>query len=161
MADQQRAADAFKAAVLAVPEGAWNVPRAPGKWSPAQVVDHVGVSTRVARNAVAGNAGMGGIPKFLRWLPRKTFFEKVLAKGFPVQGRGPAVFAPARDPMPRQKLIEQLDHELSVFVADARAAAAAGTTTFEHTFFGRIAIADYITFNARHLDHHREQLPGA
>jgi hypothetical protein len=159
LADQQRAAEAFKAAALAVPDAVWNVPRAPGKWSPAQVTDHVGVSTRVARNTVVGHAGMGGIPKFLRWLPRRLFFDRVLTNGFPEKGRGPAVFAPAHDPLPRQKLVEQLDAEVRAFAADARAAAAAGKSTFEHPFFGRIAIADYVTFNARHLDHHRAQLP--
>ena len=37
--------------------------------------------------------------------------------------------------------------------------ARAGLTHVEHTFLGRLAVADYIRFNALHLDHHREQLP--
>ena len=46
---QRHAADNFKSAALRVPEPAWNVPRAPGKWSPAQVTDHVGVTTKIGR----------------------------------------------------------------------------------------------------------------
>jgi hypothetical protein len=159
LAAQRRAAAAFTAAALAVPDGAWNVPRAPGKWSPAQVTDHVGVATRVARDAIAEKAGMGGIPGFLRWLPRKLFFDKVLVRGFPTKSKGPAVFAPAHEPKPRAELIAQVEREVAGMEADARAAAANGTSTFEHTFFGRLKIADYVTFNALHFDHHREQLP--
>lgn len=158
---QRTAADAFKAAALEVPDSLWNVPRAPGKWSPAQVVDHVGVSTKVARDAIAEKAGMGGVPKLLRWMARKFYFAKVMANGFPKVGKGPPVFAPAHDPMPRPDLITRLDAEVAAMESDVRAAAAAGKTTFEHTFFGRLAVADYVMFNALHLDHHREQLPGS
>ncbi len=159
LAAQRAAADAFTAAALGVSDGGWNVPRAPGKWSPAQVTDHVGIATRVARDAIAGKAGMGGIPGFLRWLPRRLFFDKVLARGFPVKGKGPAAFAPAHEPKPRAELIAQIEREVAGMERDARAAAANGVTTFEHTFFGRLAIADYVMFNALHFDHHREQLP--
>lgn len=158
---QRRAADAFKHAAADVNDAAWNVPRAPGKWTTAQVVDHVGVSTRVARLAILGEINMGGIPKFLRWLPRVLYFKKVVATGFPKTGKGPPVFAPAPQPAPRPELIRQLDAEIDQLEHAVRALARTGTTHFEHTFFGRVAIADYVMFNAHHLDHHREQLPGA
>ncbi|HVZ48090.1 MAG TPA: hypothetical protein VG916_04865, partial [Gemmatimonadaceae bacterium] len=57
------------------------------------------------------------------------------------------------------ELIAQIEREVAGMERDARAAAANGVTTFEHTFFGRLAIADYVMFNALHFDHHREQLP--
>lgn len=161
LAAQRRGADAFKAAAVAVHDAAWNVPRAQGKWTPAQVTDHVGVSTRVARQAILGEVNMGGLPSFLRWLPRVLYFKKVVASGFPKTGKGPPVFAPARQPAPRPELIRQLDAEIDQLERAVRDLAKAGTTHFEHTFFGRVAIADYVMFNARHLDHHREQLPGA
>ncbi|MDA1082562.1 MAG: DinB family protein [Gemmatimonadetes bacterium] len=158
---QRTAADAFKAAAVKVPDSVWNVPRAPGKWSPAQVTDHVGVSTKVVRDAIAEKGGMGGIPRFIRWLPRKLFFDKVIAKGFPKTAKGPPAFAPAHEPKLRPDLVARIDAELDALDAEVRAMAASGKTTFEHTFFGRIAVADYVMFNAYHLDHHREQLPAA
>jgi DinB superfamily len=157
---QRTAADAFRSAVLAVAEAAWNVPREPGKWSPAQVADHAVVSTRVARAALAGTAGIRGIPRVLRWLARIFYFDKVVVKGFPRKGKGPPAFAPAQYPAPRAQLIAGLAEEVAAFAAAARTGSEGGRTTFEHGFFGRIAIADYVLFNARHLEHHRAQLPG-
>lgn len=156
---QRHAADNFKSAALRVPEPAWNVPRAPGKWSPAQVTDHVGVTTKVAHDALAGRANMGGIPKFLRPIAGAFFFKPVIAKGFPKKGKGPAIMAPAHEPMPREQLLRRLDDEVESIARAAADMARAGRTHFEHSFFGRLAVADYIRFNALHLDHHREQLP--
>lgn len=159
---QRAAAEAFKTAALAVADDLWNVPRAPGKWSPAQLTDHVGVATRVARGAVSGNAKFGSIPKFFRWLPRKFYLDKVLRDGaLPKKGFGPAAFAPAQQPRPRPELCSQLDAEIAAFAQLARDLTKAGQVTFEHGVFGTVPIADYVRFNALHLDHHREQLPGA
>lgn len=158
---QRVAADAFKAAALKVRESVWNVPRAPGKWSPAQVADHVGVTTKVARDAMDETAKIGGIPFFLRPLANRFFLQPVLKKGFPKKGKGPASMAPAHDPMPRDQLCASIDSEVAALEADARAMAKAGQTEFTHGFFGRVAVADYVMFNALPFDHHREQLPGA
>ena len=160
IAAQQSAADAFKAAAQNVPGDIWNVPRAPGKWSPAQLTDHVAVATRVARGAMSGKAPFGSIPRFLRWLPRKFYLDKVLRAGaLPAKSGGPPAFAPAHQPMPRQELFAQLESEIAAFAQLARDLVKAGQSSFEHGFFGTVAIADYVRFNALHLDHHREQLP--
>lgn len=156
---QRTAADAFESAVRAVPDASWNVPREPGKWSPAQVADHVVVSTRVARGAFAGTAGMAGIPRFLRGLARTFYFDKVVMKGFPRKGKGPPAFAPAQDPAPRADLLARLEEEVAAFEEAARTGRDAGRITLEHGFFGRIAIGDYVLFNARHLDHHAPNFP--
>ena len=162
IAAQRRAADAYKAAALAVNESVWNTPRAPGKWSPAQVTDHVGLSTKVARDFMAGKPGMGNLPFFLRPVLSTFFLRPVLKKGaFPKTGRGPSIFAPAHSPMPREQLCARIDSEIAAIEADARAMVNSGKAEFTHGFFGRMAVADYVTFNALHFDHHREQLPGA
>jgi hypothetical protein len=156
---QRTAADAFKAAALRVSESVWNAPRAPGKWSPAQVTDHVGVSTRVARDFMGQKPGMGSLPWFLRPVLNRFFLKPVLKKGFPKKGKGPSIFAPAHDPMPREQLCARIDSEVAALEADARAMVKSGKAEFTHGFFGRMAVADYVMFNALHFDHHREQLP--
>jgi hypothetical protein len=160
LAAQRRAAADFRTAALEVSDSAWNAPRAPGKWSPAQVTDHVGIATKVARDAMAEKVPTGSLPRFLRPLMRKFFFDKIIRNGaFPRKGKGPPVFAPAHEPLPREQLCARIDSEANAFESDVRAMAKAGKTEFTHGFFGRIAIADYTMFNALHFDHHREQLP--
>ena len=160
LAAQRRAAADFNAAALKVSDSAWNVPRAPGKWSPAQVTDHVGIATKVARDATAEKVLVGSLPRFLRPIMRKFFFDKIIRNGaFPRKGKGPPVFAPAHEPLPREQLCARIDSEANAFEADVRAMAKAGKTEFTHGFFGRISVAQYVMFNSLHFDHHREQLP--
>ncbi len=158
---QRTAAAAFKAAALTVSESTWNVPCAPGKWSLAQVVDHVGLCTKVAHDALNEKANMGGLPFFLRPLLNCFFLQPVLKKGFPKESKGPAIFAPARDPMSRGQLCARIDAKVAALEVGARAMVSGGKTRFRHGFFGRVDVADYLMFNALHFDHHREQLPGA
>ena len=142
-----------------IPVDRWAAPRAPGKWSPAQVTDHVGVSTRVARDAVAMKPGLGSIPGFLRPIARTFFLTPALKNGFPKKGKGPPIFAPAHDPMPRPDLIARIDSEVTDFERETREMEKGGKTSFVHGFFGEVSLADYVMFNALHFDHHREQLP--
>ena len=159
IAAQRRAAADFKTAALRVSDSLWNVPRAPGKWSPAQVTDHVGLSTRVAHDFMDEKPNMGNLPFFLRPVLRYFFMRPVLKKGFPKKGKGPSIFAPAHDPMPRDQLCARIDTEVAALEADARAMVNSGKVEFTHSFFGRMAVSDYVQFNALHFDHHREQLP--
>lgn len=161
LAAQRKAAEAFKATALAVPESVWKVPRAPGKWSPAQVVDHVGIASHVVVTVMQGRGDVPKIPKFLRWLPRKTYFDPVLRKGFPKKSYTTKAFVPPAEPAPRAALVARLETEIAAVEAEARAMAARGQASFDHTMFGTLAVADYVTFNTLHLDHHRTQLPGA
>src|SRR5665213_379447 len=74
----------------------WASPIAPGKWSPAQITEHVALSTEVALKAIKGDKSMGSIPAFLRWLPRKLGFDPTIKKGrFPEKQRGPAILKPS------------------------------------------------------------------
>ena len=90
------AAQRFLATARAVPPERWVTPVAPGKWSPAQIVDHVATSTEVA---------------------------------------------PEGDP-------RRQGHGLDL----------AGRRAFEHGFFGRVKVADYIRFNGLHTRHHEQEL---
>jgi hypothetical protein len=40
---------------------------------------------------------------------------------------------------------------------DERDAAKAGKEVFEHGFFGRLKVADYVHFNGLHTTHHEKQ----
>ena len=58
---------------------AWTVPRAPGKWSPSQVVEHVAMALEESANVVTETPSkFPSIPGFLRPVARALFFNRVL-----------------------------------------------------------------------------------
>ena len=160
IAENRKATDHFLATARKVPAAKWAQPVAPGKWSPAQIVDHIAVTTEVALKAINGDPSMGSIPKFLRFLPRKLGFDPTIKKGrFPEKQRGPKVFAPSPDHPAYEASAAKIERAITALESHVRTVLAAGTHSFEHSFFGRIAIIDYIRFGTLHTEHHERQLP--
>ena len=58
----------------------WTTPRAPGKWSPSQIVEHVAGGLEEAANVVSGAPLIPMPPAFLRPLAR-LYFNRILKKG--------------------------------------------------------------------------------
>mgnify|MGYP001482836246 FL=1 len=149
----------FAAAARSVAPARWSQPVAPGKWTPAQIVEHVAISYEVAARALAGDSSMGSAPRFLRPIIRALGFNGVLRKGaFPTKQKGPRVFAPSAAPPVLEGGITRLEQAVATFEAKAREMEHGGTHEFEHTFFGRLAVADYVRFSELHTKHHQQQL---
>jgi len=75
--------DAIRELVAAAEKSgaAWTVPRAPGKWSPSQVVEHVALALEESANVVSGAPSkFPTLPRFVRPLVRGLFFNRVLQK---------------------------------------------------------------------------------
>jgi hypothetical protein len=136
----------------------WVVPRAPDKWSPSQVTEHVAraleESAKVARGEVSQ---FPTLPRPLRWLIRIVLFNRVLrgarfpngktAKALdPV--RGPAVFAEGRS---------RLEAALGVFDDACRMRAASGGIV-DSPIVGAVPVAEFARFQALHVRHHAGQL---
>ena len=66
----------------------WTTPRAPGKWSPSQVVEHVAGGLEEAANVVSGAPSIPMPPAFLRPLAR-LYFNRVLKKAYFRRGSRP------------------------------------------------------------------------
>jgi hypothetical protein len=159
LAANRAAAKQFLATARAVAKEKWAAPIAPGKWSPAQITEHVALSTEVALKAIKGDKSMGSIPRFLRWLPRKLGFDPTIKKGrFPEKQRGPAIFKPSDAHANYEISAARFDRAIADLESQVRELAKAGKYAFEHSFFGRVAIADYVKFNALHSEHHERQL---
>src|SRR5205823_7045620 len=61
---------------------AWAVPRAPGKWSPSQIVEHVARSLDESANVVSGAPSkFPNLPFFMRPVARGFLFNRVLRNG--------------------------------------------------------------------------------
>ena len=89
MADVNDVLAANRAAVLDLVAAAersattWTTPRAPGKWSPSQVVEHVARGLEEAVNVVSGTPSIPMIPAFLRPLARLIFNRTLKKDAFP------------------------------------------------------------------------------
>jgi len=162
LAENDRAIARFIAAARAVPAGSWNVPIKQASWTPAQVVEHVAITTEVAAGVVRGE-GFGKIP-FVMPLFRpmlRIWYNGVLKRGaFPAQSKGPLVLKPSDSPAPREQGLERLDRAGQVAESVMRELSTRGDGTFKHPVFGKLGVVDYVRFGAIHTVHHAEQLEG-
>jgi hypothetical protein len=158
----RQAAQRFLATARAVASAKWSTPIAPGKWSPAQIVDHVAISTEVALRAIKEDKTVGSFPRLLRGIPRAMVFNKTLKAGqFPSGMRGPKIFAPSGEHFAFEKSKERLERAVEQLESHVRTMAKSGKESFEHGFFGKLSVADYVRFNGLHSEHHEKQLPRA
>jgi hypothetical protein len=164
MADLDSILDANRAAVddlIAAARGCeavWTEPRAPGKWSPAQIVEHVAMSLEEGGNVVSERpAKLPTVPFFLRPLA-KLFLRRVVRSGrFPSSKTNKAM-----DPISGPSTVEdggrRLMESLDAFERDCRARRAAGGRLVSKAF-GRVSVEDYARFVELHTRHHTKQMP--
>jgi DinB superfamily len=138
----------------------WTTPRAPGKWSPSQVVEHVAGGLEEAANVVAGVPSIPMAPAFLRPLAT-LFFNRILKKGvFPNGWKANKAFDPTTGPATPAQARVRLEGVLARFDQECRRRAASGQHVVS-TGFGTVSVEDYVRFNAPHTRHRCKQMPGA
>jgi hypothetical protein len=160
IAANREAAKKFVSTARTVAKEKWAAPIAPGKWSPAQIVEHVAISTEVALKAIKGDKTVGSFPRLFRAVPRAMVFNPTLKKGaFPKGMKGPAIFAPSKEHVSLDASAARIERAVANLEAHVRDLAKAGKDAFDHGFFGRLKVADYVRFNGLHTNHHEKQLP--
>lgn len=159
LAANRQAMTKFLTKACTVPAGRWAQPVTPGKWSPAQIADHVAVSYEVAVRALKGDTGIGSAPWFLRPIARAFAFTSVLNRGaFPEKMRGPASFAPSISHPTYDASVIRMEAAVADLEMHTREMANAGKTTFTHPVFGELSVVDYVKYSELHTKHHQEQL---
>lgn len=140
----------------------WTTPRAPGKWSPRQVLEHVALALEEGANVVAGRPSkLPTLPALVRPLAR-LFFARTLRTGkFPKaktsKEMDPALAAPAGPASPADARA-RLESALAAFERACRDRAAQGADVASPAF-GQVSVADYARFTALHTRHHAKQIP--
>jgi hypothetical protein len=167
MADVNDALAANRDAVLDLVAAAersaatWTTPRAPGKWSPSQVVEHVARGLEGAVNIVSGApSSMPMPPAFLRPLLRLFFFKRILKKGvFPKGFKAAKAMNPTSGPATPAEARVRLEGALARFDQECRRRIASGQHVVS-TGFGTVSVEDFVGYNALHTRHHCKQMPG-
>lgn len=136
----------------------WTVPRAAGKWSPSQVLEHVARALEESAKVVSGAPSQfPTLPAVLRPIARGLFFNRILRnKAFP-KARTNKSLDPSRGPATPAEGRLRLEGALADFERECRACAA-GSETVSSTIFGRVRLTEYIRFQELHIRHHRSQL---
>ena len=152
----------FRTAEAAAAEGRWTTPRAPGKWSPQQVVEHVAISLEEAGNVIAGRpTKLPTRPALFRPLGGLVF-RRVLRKGGFPRIKTPPSMDPAKEapagPASLDEARRRLDLGFAAFEKACRERAARGDPVPSKAF-GNVSLAGYARFNELHTRHHMQQIP--
>ena len=138
---------------------AWTAPRAPGKWSPSQLVEHVARSLEESANVVSGAPSkFPNLPRFLRPLARGMLFSRVLKTGAFPKVKTSRALDPDRGPDSPTGARPRLEAACGRFEQACRDRAASGQAVAS-TAFGKVSLVDYARFQEIHTRHHRKQMP--
>jgi hypothetical protein len=142
-------------------ESHWTVPRAPGKWSPSRVTEHVARTLDESAKLILGEAvRFPAFPAFLRPIVRGLLFQRVLKKGTFPKAKTNKPFDPERGPDTPSDAATRLEGARDNFERACRACRD-GEPVPSKTF-GPVSLADYVRFQEIHVRHHTTQLkPGA
>jgi Protein of unknown function (DUF1569) len=158
MTQNRQAADLLCAAADGASE-VWEVPRARGKWSPSQVVEHVTRALEQSARELRGEPAL--FPKFpvpLQPVMRGLFFNWILRRGsFPRGTRTNKEMNPERGaatPAEARARVHEALHDLEQTVKTR----SAGFGPVHSGAFGAVALSDYLMFQAIHTRHHIPQI---
>lgn len=133
---------------------AWTAPRAPGKWSPSQIVEHVARSLEESANMAAGRASkFPRLPAMVHPIVRGLLFRRVLRKGEFPKARTNKAMDPAAGPATPVEGRARLETAHRQFDEACRQIASQGAR-MHTTIFGAVPVEDYVRFMELHTRHH-------
>jgi hypothetical protein len=158
------AAAGFAHAAEAIPPELWTSPVAEGKWTPAQITDHLNRAYQTLLHELGGGAGMALRTRgWQRLILRFTLVPRLLAGApFPRGARSPRELRPAEAAgLDEQPLLiarfRELAERFQTEVQEAHATRPRQRLT--HAYFGAAPLERSVVFCARHILHHHKQLP--
>jgi hypothetical protein len=162
-AREHRAALAAALAQLArLDEVRWAAPWASGKWTRAEVAEHLALTYEAVLHELETGVAMrprvgAGMQRLLRWvlLPHILFHRSI-----PLRARAPRETRPAEafSAPARTEATERLRALGERAEARLLAAAADGGRPVHHPYFGALPPHRALRFLAAHLEHHTRQL---
>ena len=139
----------------------WTKPRAPGKWSPSQVVEHVARIMEESANVASNRPSkFPTIPFLLRPIVRIVVFKRTLRSNEFPKMKAIDAFVPIAGPATPAQGRDRLQGAVTLFDQACRARAASGQKVAS-TIFGAVPVADFARFQELHVRHHILQMPGA
>jgi hypothetical protein len=136
---------------------AWIAPRAPGKWSPSQIVEHVARTLEESANMAAGRPSkFPRPPAIVRPIARLVFKWVLRRAAFPKGFKANKALNPASGPATPAEGRLRLETAHQKFDEVCRRIAAEGRPMT--TGFGSVPAQDYVRFQEIHTRHHSKQM---
>jgi hypothetical protein len=162
VADHRASLHEFVRKAGAVGAERWLVPRAEGKWTPAQETRHIVLAYEAFLRDVGGRGSMQ-----LRGTPWRRFVWRWLAltailwrKRIPVAARAPRESRPDWETTPASELLPLLERRADEFeVALTSAWRSEPHRTVTHPYFGQMTLDQTLQLVAVHNRHHAAFLP--
>ena len=137
---------------------AWTAPRAPGKWSPSQIVEHVARSLEESANMAAGRPSkFPRLPGVVHPIVRGLLFKRVLRKAAFPKAKTNTAMNPASGPATPAEGRVRLETAHQKFAEACRQTASHGER-MRTTIFGAVPVEDYVRFMELHTRHHGKQM---
>ena len=123
-------------------KSAWTSPRAPGKWSPSQIVEHVARSLEESANMAAGRPSkFPRLPSVVHPIVRGLLFKRVLRKAAFPKARTNKAMDPASGPATPGEGRARLETAHQKFDEACRQAAS-HDERMRTTIFGAVPVED-------------------
>ena len=137
----------------------WSVPRAPGKWSPSQIVEHVARALDESTNTIEGlPTKFPNLPTVVRPVVRSLFFNRVLKRDAFPKARTNRAMNPESGPPTIEAGRARLEGAFARFEQACRAQPGDGFIV--SSIFGRVPLTSWVRFQSLHVRHHLKQMHG-
>ncbi len=154
------AARAYVATARTVADAAWTVPLANGKWSPAEVTEHLNRVYDVVLAQLRGGTGLrirtGALLRFgLRALVLPQIFRR---RKLPPLARAPFEVRPREVKDTQEEALARFERLGAEFVREADERRTQSGLVLTHHLFGEIDLLPGIDFVSIHVEHHHRQI---
>jgi hypothetical protein len=160
-ASHREAVALFVSRAHQVPEEHWKTARVPGKWSPAEIAEHLSLTYQHLMSELRGGppARVKG-SRLFRFAVRYRFLPKLLRDGtIPAGVRAPREVRPDRQAEDREAGLERFQALSVEFEEEITLRRASGGGVLTHPYFGTLDPDRGIRFVDVHIRHHTRQLP--
>ena len=160
VARHTKSAAAFADTARTVEEESWSIPVGAGKWSPAQITEHLNQTYRVILRELRGEQGIRvRTPWLLRLLLRQTVLRSIYRKRkLPRGARAPSEIVPKGMGGTKSELLERFATLAREFDGEVLGNRENRNRKLTHHVFGQIELLPGIDFIAIHIEHHHKQI---